>query len=641
MQTPFSKPKDFKAYTKELEAKAVKTPHAIYLCAGTGCRAAGALDVAEAIRREIEARKLQDVVTLTCTGCQGFCERGPLCVQGPSGTFYQMLKPEDVKDLVGAAVEKGKVLDRLLYVDPTNGKRIVKEDEIPFYANQRRLVFGLNGRIDPFSIDDYIAHGGYHALVKALGMAPGDVIEEVKRANLRGRGGGGFPAGVKWEVCRGAEAADGGRVIVCNADEGDPGAFMDRSIMEGNPHRVLEGMIIGAWAIGASEAYVFIRHEYPLALQTLIKALEDAGRYGFLGENILGSGLSLKVRINRGGGAFVCGEETGLIASLEGQVGEPRAKFVYPAQKGLWGRPTCINNVETWANVPLILQNGADWFTSIGTEGSKGTKIFSLVGKVNNTGLVEVPMGITLKDLVYKIGGGILKDKAFKAVQTGGPSGGAIPASLLGSTVDFDVLTSIGSMMGSGGMIVMDEETCMVDVARYFTSFLVDESCGKCLSCREGLKQLSWILTDICEGRGKERDIDSLKRFAGMVRVASLCALGGTAANPIMSTLNYFSDEYEEHIKEHVCRALVCKNLITYEIDEDLCTACALCRKECPTEAITGAKNQIHRLDQEKCIKCGACFDVCKYGSVLVRSGKYSRRSEQTKTNLKPVKQKP
>ena len=640
MPTTFARPEDFTRYHKNLMAAMVRTPHTICLCAGTGCRAAGALEVAEAIRREIEAGKLQSQVTLKTTGCQGFCERGPLCVQQPSGTFYQMLKPEDVGDLLGS-IRGGKIVEKLLYTDPTSGKRVVKEEDIAFYANQNRMVFGLNGRIDPFAIDDYIAHGGYQALVKALSMKPEEVIEEVKRANLRGRGGGGFPAGKKWEACHGAPAPDGIRYIVCNADEGDPGAFMDRSIMEGNPHRVLEGMIIGAWAIGASDAYVFIRHEYPLALQTLVKALEDARTYGFLGENILGSGFSLTVHINRGGGAFVCGEEMGLIASLEGQVGEPRAKFIYPAVKGLWGRPTCINNVETWANVPLIMINGADWFTSVGTAGSKGTKIFSLVGKVNNTGLVEVPMGISLRDLVFKIGGGILKGKEFKAVQSGGPSGGAIPASLLDSTVDFDVLTKIGSMMGSGGLIVMDEDTCMVDVARYFTSFLVDESCGKCSSCREGLKQMSWILTDICAGAGKAEHVPTLERLARMVKVASLCALGGTAPNPVLSTLRYFKDEYDEHIQEHVCRSLVCKKLIRYEIDEEACTACRLCARDCPTEAISGDKKVVHRVDQAKCIQCGVCFDICKYGSVVVRSGKYMRRSEHTKTNLKPVRKQP
>jgi NADH-quinone oxidoreductase subunit F len=640
MQTPFATPKDFDAYRSRMEASLRKPPHLICLCAGTGCRAAGALEVADAIRREIQDRGLQDMVALKTTGCQGFCERGPLCVHHPDGTFYQMLRPEDVKDLLVAVTDRGEAVERLLYVDPASGKKVVKEVDIPFYANQNRLVFGLNGKIDPFSIDDYIMNGGYQALIKALGMRPGDVVEEMKRANLRGRGGGGFSAGRKWEVCRNAPSADGVRYLVCNADEGDPGAFMDRSIMEGNPHRVLEGMIIGAWAIGASEAYVFIRHEYPLALQTLVRALEDAARYGLLGDDILGSGMSLRVRINRGGGAFVCGEEMGLIASLEGKVGEPREKFIYPAVKGLWGKPTCINNVETWANVPLIIQNGAGWFTKVGTQGSKGTKIFSLVGKVNNTGLVEVPMGITLQDLVYKIGGGIIGSKQFKAVQTGGPSGGAIPTSMLDIRVDYDALVKAGSMMGSGGMIVMDEESCMVDVARYFTTFLVDESCGRCSSCREGLKQMSAILRGICEGTGQADQIAKLERLARMIKNASLCALGGTAPNPVLSTLRYFREEYDEHIGEKVCRSLVCKKLIRYSIDETKCTACRLCARDCPTEAITGDKKVVHAIDQAKCIQCGVCFDVCKYGSVIVSSGRYSRRCEHSKTNLKPVKSK-
>ncbi|MFH1434562.1 MAG: NADH-ubiquinone oxidoreductase-F iron-sulfur binding region domain-containing protein [Pseudomonadota bacterium] len=636
MQNPFHTTEEFNTYRLWLESNTVRTPHTLFLCAGTGCRAAGALEVAEAITKEIEEKKLHDTVTLKCTGCHGFCEKGPLLVHLPNGTFYQLLKPSDIKDLLGSAVESGNIVDKLLYVDPVTKKAVEKEDDIPFYANQERIVFGLNGRIDPFRIDDYIMNHGYQALQKALSMKPEDVLEEVKRANLRGRGGGGFPAGRKWESCRAAPGEP--KYVICNADEGDPGAFMDRSIMEGNPHRVIEGMLIGAWTIGATEGYVYIRHEYPLAMQTLLKALADAGEYGFLGDNIMGSGLSFRIRVNRGGGAFVCGESSALMASLEGKIGEPRAKFIHTVEQGVWDKPTNLNNVETWANVPLIIQNGADLFTGIGTEGSKGTKIVSLVGKVNNTGLVEVPMGITLGDLVYKIGGGILKDKEAKAIQTGGPSGGAIPARHFDSAVDFDVLNGLGSMMGSGGMIVMDEETCMVDMARYFTNFLVDESCGKCSTCREGLKQMYWLLDDICKGKGKEEYIDILEHLSRTIIDASLCALGGTAPNPALSTLKYYKEEYEEHIKQGVCRALNCKDLIRYDIDEARCTACRLCAKECPSDAITGAKNTIHKLDQEKCIQCGVCYDICKYGSVTVGSGKYSRRCEQTKTNLKPVK---
>ncbi len=625
-------------YRRRLDAAVKKTPHVIYLCAGTGCRAAGAMEVAEAIRKEIDEKNLQDRVSLKTTGCHGFCEKGPLCVHLPSGLFYQLLKPTDVKDLLGKSIESGGIIERLLYTDPMSGRIVQKEEDIPFYSHQQRIVFGLNGRINPFVLDDYLLSGGYTALAKALKMKPEDVVEEVKRANLRGRGGGGFPAGRKWESCRKAPGKP--KYVICNSDEGDPGAFMDRSIMEGNPHRVIEGMIIGSWAIGATEGYVYIRHEYPLALQTLIKALEDAEAYGFLGKNILGSGHDFRIRIVRGGGAFVCGESTALMASLEGMVGEPRAKFIHTVEQGVWNKPTNLNNVETWANVPLIIEKGSGWFTSIGTEGSKGTKIFSLVGKVNNTGLVEVPMGVTLNDLVYKIGGGILKGRKPKAVQTGGPSGGAIPVKHFDAPVDFDALTSLGSMMGSGGMIVMDEETCMVDVARYFTNFLVDESCGKCTTCREGLRQMSYILADICEGRGEKEQLRMLEDLAEVVTDGSLCALGGTAANPLMSTLKYFPEEYEEHIRQKVCRGLVCKELLTYRIDEKRCTACRICAKQCPSNAITGDKNVIHVIDHEKCIRCNVCFDVCKYGSVTVTSGKYSRTCEQTKTNLKPVREK-
>ena len=637
MQLPFKSESAFTDFVTWLDSNTVKTEHTIYLCAGTGCRAAGAMEVAEALEKEIKARKLEKTVTLKTTGCHGFCEKGPLCVQTPSGVFYQMLKPGDVKELVDTTIDSGKVVDRLLFMDPVTQKAVIKEDDIPFYANQRRIVFGLNGRINPFEINDYILSGGYRSLAKALAMKPGDVLEEVKRANLRGRGGGGFPAGKKWESCRNAPGTP--KYVICNADEGDPGAFMDRSIMEGNPHRVIEGMVIGSLAIGAGEGYVYIRHEYPLALKTLLKALQEAERYGFLGDNILGSGHSLRIRVMRGGGAFVCGESTALMASLEGQVGEPRAKFIHTVEAGVWDKPSNLNNVETWANVPLIIDNGADWFNAIGTDGSKGTKIFSLVGKVNNTGLVEVPMGISLGDLVFKIGGGILKGKKPKAVQTGGPSGGAIPAERFDALVDFDALTEMGSMMGSGGMIVMDEETCMVDVARYFTHFLVDESCGKCTTCREGLRQMDGILTRICEGKGKMEDLDLLKELGEVVTDGSMCALGGTAANPLLSTLNYFHEEYDEHIKKQVCRALVCKKLLTYTIDEDTCTACGICRKQCPSEAISGAKDVMHVIDREKCIQCNVCFDACKYGSIIVSSGKYERWCEHTKTNLKPVKE--
>ncbi len=622
------------------DAKKTKAPLAnvIYLCAGTGCRASGALQLAHAMQEEIESKGMAGKVALKLTGCHGFCEKGPLIVHHPSGVFYNKVRPEDVEEVLGATVGGGNIVERLLYKLPATGQHVTLEKDIPFYKNQKRLVFDLNGRIDPFDIEDYLSTGGYQALAKALSMDRGAVLDEVKRSGLRGRGGGGFLAGRKWEECAKAPAPEGIRYIICNADEGDPGAFMDRSVIEGNPHRVIEGMVIGAWAIGGTDGYVYIRNEYPLAVQTLTKAIDDARRYGFLGSDILGSGMSFDIKRNRGGGAFVCGESTALMASIEGEVGEPRAKHIHTVVQGLWNRPTNLNNVETWANVPLIVDHGASWFTGIGTKGSSGTKIFSLVGKVANTGLVEVPMGLTLRSLIYDVGGGILGGKEFKAVQTGGPSGGAIPSSLLDLPVDFDSLTKVGSMMGSGGAIVMDEDTCMVDVARYFTKFLLDESCGKCVSCREGLRQMSWVLDDMCAGKGTKAQLEFLKDVAGLVAEASLCALGGTAANPLMSTIKYFGEEYEEHINDKTCRALVCKALIRYEIIDSACTACGICRKQCPTQAISGAKKTVHVLDQAKCIQCGVCFDACKYGSVRVVSGKYERICEKTKGKLKPVK---
>jgi NADH-quinone oxidoreductase subunit F len=639
MQVPIRTREELEAARKEASELKAPPEHTIYLCAGTGCRASGAMALAEAMKAEIDEKGLAGSVALKLTGCHGFCEKGPLIVHAPSGMFYQNLKPKDVEEVLETTLMKGDVVERLLYRRPATEEVVKLEKDIPFYSHQRRLVFDLNGRIDPFDIDDYLAAGGYQALAKALTMEPETVIEMVKESGLRGRGGGGFPAGRKWQTCRDAPAPEGIRYVICNADEGDPGAFMDRSVIEGNPHRVIEGMVIGAWAIGGTDGYVYIRHEYPLAVETLVKAIEEARRYGFLGDDILGSGLSFDVKINRGGGAFVCGESTALMASIEGEVGEPRAKHIHTVVQGLYNRPSNLNNVETWANVPLIVQNGAEWFRDIGTEGSTGTKIFSLVGKVANTGLVEVPMGLSLRSLIYDIGGGILGGKEFKAVQTGGPSGGAIPAELLDLPVDFDSLTEAGSMMGSGGAIVMDEATCMVDVARYFTKFLEDESCGKCVTCREGLRQMGWILDDICEGKGTREQLQLLQDLAEVVTEASLCALGGTAANPLMSTIKYFGEEYEEHIDEHVCRALVCKDLIRYDIVDEKCTACGICRKQCPTDAISGKKKTVHVLDQEKCIQCGVCYDSCDYGAVKVSSGKYERVTDHTKFKLKPVMQ--
>jgi len=591
----------------------------ISICGGTGCHAYKCEDVASAFKEEIERQGLTDQVELKVTGCHGFCERGPLMVLYPQKIFYQRINPGDVPEIVAETVVKGHIVERLLYVDPISDKKAQFEEDVTFYKEQQRLVFGNNGLIAPTDIEDYLAIGGYSALSKVLfEMQPEEVIEEIKKSGLRGRGGGGFPTGRKWEACHNAPSYDGIRHIICNADEGDPGAYMDRSLLEGNPHSVIEGMIIGAYAIGSRSGYVYVRHEYPLAVKNLIVALDQARAHGILGDNILGSGFGFDIRISRGGGSFICGEETGLIASVEGKIGEPRPRPPYPAIRGLWGKPTNLNNVETWANVPLIISRGADWYSQIGTDGSKGTKIFSLVGKINNTGLVEVPMGITLRKIVYDIGGGIPGGKRFKAVQTGGPSGGCIPESQLDLPVDFDRLIEAGSIMGSGGMIVMDEGTCMVDVARYFIKFLTEESCGKCVPCREGLDRMLDVLTDITEGRGKEEDIGLLEDLGSVIKEASLCALGGTAPNPVLSTIRYFRDEYEAHIGEKRCPAGVCKALITFTIDEEKCTGCRVCARECPQGAISGEKKQLHKIDQDECIKCGLCRDSCKFDAITV-----------------------
>ena len=596
----------------------------ITICTGTGCHASGCHQVVEAFKKVLSEHPEGKRVNLRMTGCHGFCEKGPLVVLHPKKILYQKVKPENAQEILEKTVLKGEIIDSLLYAHPTTGEKIVHEDEVPFYKKQMRIIFGNNGSIDPASIEDYIAVGGYRALPKALlSMTPEAVIKEVKEANLRGRGGGGFPTGAKWESCR--KAPGDTKHVICNADEGDPGAYMDRSLLEGNPHSVLEGMIIGAFAIGSHEGYVYVRNEYPLAVINIGIAIQQAREMGLLGKNILGSGFDFDVKISRGGGAFVCGESSALVASVAGDVGEPRAKHIHLVESGLWDRPTNLNNVETWANVPVIILNGAKWYAAIGTEGSKGTKIFSLVGKVNNTGLVEVPMGITLREIVYEIGGGIPGGKKFKAVQTGGPSGGCIPESLIDLTVDFDRLTEAGSMMGSGGMIVMDESTCMVDVAKYFMNFLKDESCGKCTSCREGTKRMHEILTDISEGKGTIDQIDLLGELGWATAEASLCQLGGTAPNPVLSTLRYFRKEYEEHILNKRCPAKVCRSLLTYRILSEACKMCGACAKACSADAITGKKKSKkvegipYKIDAEKCIKCGMCLESCKFAAVEVQ----------------------
>jgi NADH-quinone oxidoreductase subunit F len=590
----------------------------VLVCTCPACTKTGAPEMEQALKSEVERRNLADEVHVVETGSRGFCSMGPIVIIQPEGILYCQVSAADVPELVEETLVKGRVVERLAYKEPETHKAVPYYDEIPFYGKQMRLVLRNCGLINPQNIEEYIAVGGYQALAKALtSMTPEEIIAEVKKSGLRGRGGAGFPTGRKWEFARNAPGDV--KYVVANGDEGDPGAFMDRSLMEGDPHAVLEGMTIGAYAIGAHEGYIYVRDEYPLALRNLGAAIEQAREYGLLGQDILSSGFDFDVKITRGAGAFVCGEETALMASIEGRAGNPRPRPPFPAQSGLWGKPTNINNAKTWANIPLIIDRGADWFSQIGTETSKGTMIFSLVGKVNNTGLVEVPMGITLRELIYDVGGGIQNGKQFKAVQTGGPSGGCIPADLLDLPVDYEHLKEAGSIMGSGGMIVMDERTCMVDVACYFLDFLKEESCGKCTPCREGIRQMLAILTRITEGEGEMADLEQLETLAYVVKDASLCGLGQTAPNPVLSTLRYFRDEYVAHIEDKRCPAGVCRALIEYTILEDACTGCGLCRRKCPQEAISGGKKEVHVIDQEKCIKCGVCFDVCKFDAVTVR----------------------
>jgi len=616
---------DLKTYVSQLRNSDAGKTRRILVCCGTGCLASGAQEVAEAFAQQMAAlgddrRELNLVVKET--GCHGFCEKGPLVVLMPEETFYKGVKPKHVPQIMEQSVQGGEIIEELLYRDLESGAPVEKYHDIPFYAQQTRVAMRNIGLMDPASLDDYLLRGGYAAMSKALTtMTQDDVLNTIEESKLRGRGGGGFDAGRKWRSCR---RADGDRrYVICNGDEGDPGAFMDRSIMEGDPHGVIEGMIIGAYALNSHEGYIYVRQEYPLAVKNLQKAIGDARQRNLLGDNILGTGYSFDIEISRGGGAFVCGESSALMRSVEGKVGEPRAKYVHATDKGLWDMPTVLNNVETWVNVPRIIEKGAKWFCSLGSKRSKGTKAFSLVGKVKNTGLVEVEMGTTLREIIFGPGGGMLDDGergAFKAVQTGGPSGGCIPESLLDLPVDFDSLTEAGSMMGSGGMIVMDHSTCMVDVARYFLSFLVDESCGKCVPCREGLFQMYQMVSRICDGEGKPGDIAAIEQLSTAIELGSLCALGKSGPTPVLSTLRYFKDEYEAHINEGRCPAGVCKALITYSVINEKCDGCSACKPACVAKAITGTakKGETFIIEETKCDRCGACVAVCKRDAIAV-----------------------
>ncbi len=607
---------DFRTLQDRLQTGRDPDIPTIVIPAGTCGQASGASDIIRVAKREILAKELTGKVKLRITGCHGFCQIEPSVLIEPARTVYPNVGLREMA-LIVEAVAKGEVLTDLLMKDPQTGEQIEKQDDLPFFSKQVRTLLDRNEKVDPIRVYNYLEHGGYSSLAKALGKrSPAWVIEQVKDSGLRGRGGAGFPTGLKWEML--AKQPNGQeKFLVCNADEGDPGAYMDRSVLEGNPHSIIEGMLIGAYGTGSTHGVIYVRNEYPLAIKHLVIALRQASELNLLGKNILGTGFSFDIQIVRGAGAFVCGEETALIRSIEGKMGEPRQRPPFPIQKGIDGKPTAINNVETWANIPVIIDSEAEAFAKTGTKNNSGTKIFSLVGKIRNTGLVEVPMGITIKEIVYDIGGGPSGKAEIKAVQTGGPSGGCIPADKFDLAVDYDSLTEAGSIMGSGGMIVMDENTCMVDVAKYFMHFLKDESCGKCYTCRKGTQRMYEILDDISAGKGTPEHLDLLEELAVVVRDTTMCGLGQTAPNPVLSTLRYFRDEYLEHIENKRCPAGVCKELIHYSINEN-CVGCQACVKACPEDAITGEKKQPHTIDAAKCIKCGACRSVCKFEAVDV-----------------------